>query len=86
MTDTIYEDHLRAGIPEGVRVAHKYGREVHVVNDAGIVFSDNPYGPEAPQGRGPLVIVIMSKGVIEKEADNIFPELAKVVYGIETKE
>jgi len=73
MTNTIYENWLAAGIPEDVRVAHKYGREVHVVNDAGIVFTDEPY-----------VIVILSKGVIEIEADEIFPELARSVYEIET--
>ncbi|KKQ53019.1 hypothetical protein A2865_02740 [Candidatus Woesebacteria bacterium RIFCSPHIGHO2_01_FULL_39_17] len=73
LTDTIYEDWLAAGIPEGIRLAHKYGREVHVVNDAGIVFTDRPY-----------VVVIMSKGVVEREADEIFPELAKLVYEIES--
>lgn len=69
LTDTIYEDWLAKGIPAGIRVAHKFGREVHVVNDAAIVFSDNP-----------IVLVIMSEGVVEKEADEIFPVLAKVVY------
>ncbi len=73
LTDTIYEDHLVAGIPDDIQVAHKYGREVHVVNDAGIVFVDEPF-----------IVVIMSKGVVESEADEIIPELAKVVYDIET--
>lgn len=69
LTDTIYEDWLAKGIPAGVRIAHKYGREVHVVNDAGIVF-----------GQHPFVVVIMSDGVVESEADEIFPTLSKVVY------
>ncbi|MEK7188420.1 MAG: serine hydrolase [Patescibacteria group bacterium] len=72
LTNTIYEDWLVAGIPKGIRVAHKYGSEVHVVNDAGIV-----YGPK------PFVVVIMSKGVVEKEANEIFPELAKIIYDAE---
>lgn len=72
LTNTIYEEHLVAGIPRDVRVAHKYGREVHVVNDAGIVFADKPF-----------VVVIMSKGVVEKEADEIFPELSEIVFGFE---
>jgi len=42
---------------------------VHVVNDAGIVLTDNPF-----------VVVIMSKGVVEKEADEIFPTLSKLVF------
>jgi beta-lactamase class A len=68
LTGTIYENWLVAGIPN-VRIAHKYGRELHVVNDAGIVFDDKPF-----------VLVIMSDGVVEREADGIFPELAKVIY------
>ena len=69
LTNTIYEEHLTAGIPEGVQVAHKYGREVHVVNDTGIVFTKEPF-----------VIVIMSDGVVESEADEVFPTLSRVVY------
>lgn len=69
LTDTIYEEWLVAGIPSRVKVAHKYGREVHVVNDAGIVHADKRF-----------VLVLMSKGVVEREADEVFPELAKIVY------
>lgn len=69
LTNTIYEDWIVKGVTEGVRVAHKYGRELHVVNDAGVVFAEKPF-----------VVVIMGKGVVEKEADKIFPELAKIVY------
>lgn len=69
MTGTIYENWLAAGVPREVRIAHKYGREVHVVNDAGIVFTDSPY-----------VIVILTKGVSEREADEVFPTLSRVVY------
>ncbi len=69
LTNTIYEAWLSAGIPSEVRVAHKYGREVHVVNDAGIVFADTPY-----------VVVIMTKGVVDQEADAVFPELSRLVY------
>lgn len=71
LTKTIYEDWIPAGITD-VRVAHKFGREVHVVNDAGIVFGSDPY-----------VLVIMSKGILEKEADQIIPELASVVHNFE---
>lgn len=70
LTDTAYEAWIAEGVPD-VRVAHKFGRETHVVNDAGIVFSDNPF-----------VLVIMSKGVVEREADEIFPKLAKSVYSL----
>ena len=69
LTDTIYEEWLTKGVPPGVRVAHKYGREVHVVNDAGVVYAENPY-----------VVVIMTQGIVEKEADGVFPGLSKLVY------
>jgi beta-lactamase class A len=69
LTDTAYEDWMSAGIPQSVTVSHKYGREVHCVNDAGIVFADNPY-----------VLVIMTDGVIESEADELLPSLSKLLY------
>jgi len=69
MTNTIFEKWMVAGIPEGVGIAHKYGREIHVVNDAGIVFTNKPF-----------VLVLMSDGIVETEADKILPELAGNVY------
>lgn len=72
LTDTIYEKHLAAGIG-AVRVAHKYGREVHVVNDAGIIFATKPF-----------VLVLMSEGIIDSEADTIFPQLSKGIFEIES--
>ena len=74
LTDTIYEEWLAAGIPSGTDVAHKYGREIHVVNDAGIIFADEPF-----------ILVLLSKGVVEKEADQVFPELSKAIYRQEAK-
>lgn len=71
LTDTIFEDWIVKGIDE-VRVAHKYGREVHVVNDAGIVFAAKPF-----------VLVIMSDGAVESEADSVIPEIAREIYEIE---
>ncbi|MBN1168584.1 serine hydrolase [Candidatus Woesebacteria bacterium] len=73
LTNTIYEDHLAAGIPSDIRVAHKYGREVSVVNDAGIVYTDNPY-----------VVVLMGQGVMVEEADLVFPELSRFIYEAES--
>lgn len=69
LTDTWYEKWLAAGVPEGVRVAHKYGREAHVVNDAGIIYAPKPF-----------VLVILSKGVVETQADENFPAMVRAVY------
>lgn len=75
MTDTIFEDWLRPGIPRGIRLVHKYGREEHVINDAGIVMSDKPF-----------VIVIMTEGIIESEAIDLFPKLSKLLYDSHTQD
>lgn len=75
LTDTIYEDYLKKGVPEDVRVAHKFGTLLHVINDAGIVYSKNPY-----------VVVVMTKGVVDKEAIEKFPVLSEIVYENMTKE
>ena len=69
---TIYENWLSKGLPEGIEISHKYGREVHVINDAGIVFSTHPY-----------VLVILSKGIDDNEGDRVFPELARSIYEIQ---
>ncbi|MBU0572768.1 class A beta-lactamase-related serine hydrolase [Patescibacteria group bacterium] len=74
LTDTIYEEWLAAGIPSSIDVAHKYGREIHVVNDAGILFTDEPF-----------ILVLLSKGVVEREADQAFPEISKAIYNQEAK-
>lgn len=71
MTNTIYEDWIAKGINE-VRVAHKYGREAQVVNDAGIVFAAKPF-----------VLVIMSDGAVGTEADSVIPAVAREIYEIE---
>ncbi len=75
LTLTLYEDYLPKGVPEGIRVAHKYGREVHVLNDAGIVFAQEPF-----------VLVLMSDGVVEREAETVFPELAGLIWDFESKD
>ncbi len=69
LTDTAFEKWLKAGVPEEIRVAHKYGREVHVINDGGIIYAKEPF-----------VLVILSKGVIDKEGDDNFPKLVNLFY------
>lgn len=69
LTATSYENWLTSGIPSQIQVAHKYGREIHTVNDAGIVFTEDPY-----------VVVILTKGVVEGQADEVFPQLSRMVY------
>lgn len=72
MKDTGFDKWMEAGVPEDLVIEHKYGREVGVVNDAGIVYSDFPY-----------VLVITSKDVDELEADMIIPKISKMIYEFE---
>lgn len=75
LTDTVFEDWLAGGIPKEVKVSHKYGREIHSVNDGGIVFDTNPF-----------IMVMMTDGVVEKEADELFPKLSKLLYDMHTED
>jgi len=71
LTDTAFENWIATGITD-VRVAHKYGREIHVVNDAGLIYAQRPF-----------ILVLMSQGIIEREADELIPKLAAEIYSIE---
>lgn len=72
LTDTIYENWITAGVPKGVRVVHKFGADAGVMADAGIIFAGKPY-----------ILVIMSDGITQSDADKIFPAISKDVYDIE---
>jgi beta-lactamase class A len=69
LTDTVNEKSLAEGISENVRVAHKYGRELKIVNDGGIIYANTPY-----------ITVIMTKDIVDPEADKAFSELSKIIY------
>lgn len=68
-----FNDGIPAGLPAGVRVAHKTGDITGVAHDAAIVF---------PAGRGPYVLVILTKGYAERsEAARLMADLSRSVYG-----
>jgi len=69
LTDTIYENFLPRNVDEEVMVSHKYGREIHVINDAGIVFTEKPF-----------VLVVMTEGIVENEAEEYLPKVIKQIY------
>ena len=74
LTDTIYEDRIPAGVPEGTRVAHKIGTETGIFSDGGIVFAPRPF-----------ILVILSKSALEKEAKTALMEITKAVWEFEDK-
>lgn len=69
LTDTIWEDRIPAGLPKGVKVTHKIGTDVGVISDAGIVFAEKPF-----------ILVIMSQGANEIEANRALPEITRKIY------
>ena len=69
LTDTIYEDYLPKGIPDDIKVIHKYGRETHVINDGGIIMSDRPF-----------ILILMTQNINDTEAIEILPQLSKLVF------
>lgn len=71
LTNTSFEFLIPQGIPD-VRVAHKVGEEVQVLNDAGVVFAEKPF-----------ILIIMSKDIDEGEAEDNIPEIANIVYNFE---
>ncbi|MBU2592420.1 MAG: serine hydrolase [Patescibacteria group bacterium] len=72
LTDTVFEDWIPEGVPEGIRVAHKVGVEIRAISDAGIVFTPGE----------PFVLTILSQEVNTKTASEIFPGLVSDIYWI----
>lgn len=73
LTDTIYEKWITKGVPTGIGVVHKFGQDLGIMADAGIIMTSKPY-----------VLVVMSKGITQADADKVFPAISKDVYEVET--
>jgi len=72
LTKTAYEDWLPKGIPQGVKIAHKIGKDLGTFSDGGIIFADNPY-----------IIVLMSKDARELEANEALPKISQIIWDYE---
>ncbi len=72
LQDQEFNEGIPAGLPAGVRVAHKTGWITGISHDAAIVF---------PPGRGPYVLVILTQGYGEsREAARLMADLAALVH------
>lgn len=69
LTGTIWEDRIPAGIPSGIKVAHKIGTEIGVISDAGIIFSPKPF-----------ILAILTQDADEIEAKKLLPEITAKIY------
>ena len=69
LTKTAFENWLAAGLPNDVSVAHKIGKDLGVFSDGGIVLAKQPY-----------VIIIMSKGAVESQANEVLPKISQQIF------
>lgn len=72
LQESIYEDRIPLGLPEGVDFIHKVGTGDGVWADAGIVMADKPF-----------VLVIVNGKVDMDEAKKLVPELTKLIWDFE---
>lgn len=72
-----FNDKIPAGLPPGVRVAHKTGEITAISHDAAIVY---------PPGRAPYVLVVLTKGFTnQKSADSLIANISRDVYAYATR-
>lgn len=67
-----FNDKIPAGVPKGVRVAHKTGEITAHSHDAGIVY---------PPDRKPYVLVVLTRGIRDAAvADKLIADISALVY------
>ena len=81
LTQTTFRDGLVAGVPEGIKVAHKFGTRVvdgpggRQLHDCGII-----YAPKAP-----YILCVMSRGNSSQNLSHFIAQVSKIVYEGVTK-
>lgn len=67
-----FNERIPAGLPPGVKVAHKTGDITAVAHDAAIVY---------PPNRSPYVLVVLTKGITDqRKSDKLISDLSRIVY------
>ena len=67
-----FNDGIPAGLPTGVKVAHKTGSITAIAHDAAIVY---------PPGRPPYVLVVLTRGIQrEASADSLIADISRDIY------
>ena len=71
-----FNDKIPAGVPRGVRVAHKTGEITGHSHDAAIVY---------PPDRSPYVLVVLTRGIPSAAvADKLIADISSIVYAHNT--
>jgi beta-lactamase class A len=67
-----FNDKIPAGLPVGIRVAHKTGEITAHSHDAAIVY---------PPGRSPYVLVVLTRGIQDgAKASKLIADISSIVY------
>jgi beta-lactamase class A len=67
-----FNDRIPAGVPPGVKVAHKTGEITAIAHDAAIVY---------PPGRKPYVLVVMTRGITDgSQSAKLAADISRLVY------
>jgi beta-lactamase class A len=70
LESTDFADRSEAGVPDGVRVAHKIGNLPDVVNDVGLILAPH----------GPYILVALSEGVSDEGGADTIAALTQMSY------
>jgi beta-lactamase class A len=67
-----FNEKIPAGLPSGIRVAHKTGEITAVSHDAAIVY---------PVGRKPYVLVVLTRGISDgAKSSKLIADLSSIIY------
>lgn len=67
-----FNEKIPAGVPPGVRVAHKTGEITAHSHDAGIVY---------PPGRAPYVLAILTRGIPDADVSSkLIADISRIIY------
>jgi len=67
-----FNDRIPAGLPPGIRVAHKTGEITRIQHDAAIVYAKRPY-----------VLVVLVRGLDDvKRGSALIADISRILYGV----
>ncbi len=68
-----YDDKIPAGLPDGIKVAHKTGSITEIDHDSGIIY---------PSEKSPYILTVLTRGFKNRdEAKACIAEVSRMVYG-----
>lgn len=70
LQSTVYEDRVAAGVPDGVKVAHKIGNLPDVVNDIALIWAPH----------GPFILATLSDGVSDEDGNEAIAAVTAKSY------